>query len=377
MLTLFIDMATQIAVIWHVLSVTGFSVYVGVIVCLGALIPLIISKIKFFHVIFSSVKFVISLRGIAAVIFMLASAFTVLNHIWFFLVISILASSLMVISLNFLEKENAMLVKMAAISSEKAARYIQTAIQIGAFLGAFIGASLLDKVGFDLFITIIGMLSIIVAISYRLFKTQTWLPHFNKTVPTIESDSQATLQSYRWLNYWRPILVISLTGIHIGAFNSLLPIYFQLFRHWDATLLGAASGIAGLGALTASLVKQFKYQYLLATLLLFLGDLMLVCLAIDWVAILFGFCVGFAINSVRIAARQAILSLHANDTVITQTIATSNYSYFFLNGFTPLLITGLLTFFNGDPFQYGLSLLGVGTVCSLLLLLYLLQDKEH
>ena len=159
------------------------------------------------------------------------------------------------------------------------------------------------------------------------------------------------------------IVVLSLIGFHIGAFNSLIPIVFQKLNEWNATRFGIASGLAGLGAFSAAVLPRIQLKNYMAIALILLADILLVYMHNLYLMMLAAFALGFSINSLRIQVRRALIDA-TSDARMADTIASKSALYYLLVSASAPMI---LTFFTTSAFLGIAGARGLMIVAALLL----------
>jgi hypothetical protein len=144
-------------------------------------------------------------------------------------------------------------------------------------------------------------------------------------------------------NLYVLIIVLSMIGFHIGAFNSLVPIVFQKLNEWNATLFGVASGLAGLGAFSAAVLPRIKLNSYSAILLVLLADVAIVYFQNLYVMMVAAFLLGFCINSLRIQLRKNLIESAPNARVADVIAAKSSLYYLLVSGSAPMILTFFTT----------------------------------
>jgi hypothetical protein len=144
-------------------------------------------------------------------------------------------------------------------------------------------------------------------------------------------------------NLYILIIVLSMIGFHIGAFNSLVPIVFQKLNEWNATLFGVASGLAGLGAFSAAVLPRIKLNSYSAILLVVLADVAIVYLQNLYVMMAAAFLLGFCINSLRIQLRKTLIESAPNARTADVIAAKSSLYYLLVSGSAPMILTFFTT----------------------------------
>ncbi|KKD01610.1 MFS transporter [Photobacterium halotolerans] len=360
--SVFLDMSIQIVMIWKILEITSSTVYMGMIVSIGAVTPFILSKIIQKKDIFYKKSTITTLRAVFFACMATVLYFDATGMIYIIFMIAVFSSCNMVCSINTFEVKNSSFVKSKLIEASKASRVLQTTIQFGAFFGALFGGWYLKAMGFENFIYYIAVMSILLSVSYL------FVSDVDKEEAVAEKSDQQALSGKRE-RFIIQVTLSVLTGLHIGAFNTFVPVYYQLFREWGPDILGFASGLAGIGALCAALLPQNKHVYLLSAVLLLVGDIGLFFMDMPYLSVLFCFCIGYAVNSVRITSRTEILKSDADQSDVNNAISHSNYLFYIVSGTIPMLVTMGLTYFSFSSQAYGVSLILVGVFSAVVILL--------
>lgn len=337
-----LDMAIVIAMVWFGLETTGSTFLVGVTLCVATVVPYACEHyIGKFITIELSMKRLLYIRLIAfAAILGLSFTDAVLLPIGF-LSIAFLVGVTDYFTISTLESKNTKLVLAGFTNSDTSARLMQTSIQIGAFGGALLGGVIVDVFSVNQTLQIISIAAI-ACLAAILLVSATPSPLKQDEAPGIAATT--TLQLPR--NLYILIIVLSMIGFHIGAFNSLVPIVFQKLNEWNATLFGVASGLAGLGAFSAAVLPQLKLKSHGAVLIIILADVAIVYFQSFYLMMVAAFILGFCINSLRIQLRKTLIESAANDRVADLIASKSSLYYLLVSGSAPMI----LTFFTTNSF---------------------------
>jgi hypothetical protein len=298
-----LDMAIVIAMVWFGLETTGSTFLVGATLCVATVVPYLCEQFigRFVTVELSMRRLLyIRLTAFGAVLGLSLTDAALLPI--GFLSIAFVVGVTDYFTISTLESKNTKLVLAGVTNSDTSARLMQTSIQIGAFGGALLGGMIVDVFSVNQTLQIIS-LAAIVSQGAMLLVAAT--PTSDDPVQTPQTSSTPTRALPA--NLYILIIVLSMIGFHIGAFNSLVPIVFQKLNEWNATLFGVASGLAGLGAFSAAVLPRIKLNSYSAILLVVLADVAIVYLQNLYVMMAAAFLLGFCINSSRTAYTKGSL----------------------------------------------------------------------
>lgn len=329
------DMGAMISIIWASLEITGNTIFLGSMLCLSSLAPYFIRKIYAQKAL--SLPYLYTIRATIYLI-ILVIAFSGIVTQYSGLILTILLFGLInVLTLSVYETHNSYLVNHSYISSELASRIMQTVLQSGAFLGAIIAGELLHKIGYENLIKIIAIYEIILNI---LFFIQNKSIHFPQvTHATHQKNISAQTSVHREIKFIALLcLPLGIIGIHISSFNILSTVIFQNLNHWDATLFGYASGLAGIGAFLASLISFKRIHLLIYALFLILFDTIYSNSNYPLIAIVSCFFIGFSINTLRISIRKHMLDIVNSPTLSQKMGELSASSYVFFQSIGSVII---------------------------------------
>lgn len=334
-----LDMAIVIAMVWFGLETTGSTFLVGATLCVATVVPYLCEQYvgKFFTIELSLKRLLyIRLAAFAAV---LGLSFTQAALLPIgFLAIAFVVGVTDYFTISTLESKNTKLVLAGLTDSDTCARLMQTSIQIGAFGGALLGGLIVDVFSVNETLQIISLAAIVSLAGVYLVADS---PSAKGTDQTAASTAAAPLDLPR--NLYILIIVLSMIGFHIGAFNSLVPIVFQKLNEWNATLFGVASGLAGLGAFSAAVLPRIKLNSYGAITLVILADVAIVYFQNLYVMMAAAFLLGFCINSLRIQLRKTLIESAPNDRVADVIAAKSSLYYLLVSGSAPMILTFFTT----------------------------------
>ena len=334
-----LDMAIVIAMVWFGLETTGSTFLVGATWCVATVVPYLCEQyIGKFFTIELSLKRLLYIR-LAAFAAVLGLSFTQAALLPIgFLAIAFVVGVTDYFTISTLESKNTKLVLAGLTDSDTCARLMQTSIQIGAFGGALLGGLIVDVFSVNETLQIISLAAIVSLAGVYLVADS---PSAHGTDQTAASTAAAPLDLPR--NLYILIIVLSMIGFHIGAFNSLVPIVFQKLNEWNATLFGVASGLAGLGAFSAAVLPRIKLNSYGAIALVILADVAIVYFQNLYVMMAAAFLLGFCINSLRIQLRKTLIESAPNDRVADVIAAKSSLYYLLVSGSAPMILTFFTT----------------------------------
>ncbi|WP_447096487.1 MFS transporter [Pseudomonas sp. CF10PS3] len=334
-----LDMAIVIAMVWFGLETTGSTFLVGATLCVATVVPYLCEQyIGKFFTIELSLKRLLYIR-LAAFAAVLGLSFTQAALLPIgFLAIAFVVGVTDYFTISTLESKNTKLVLAGLTDSDTCARLMQTSIQIGAFGGALLGGLIVDVFSVNETLQIISLAAIVSLAGVYLVADS---PSAHGTDQTAASTAAAPLDLPR--NLYILIIVLSMIGFHIGAFNSLVPIVFQKLNEWNATLFGVASGLAGLGAFSAAVLPRIKLNSYGAIALVILADVAIVYFHNLYVMMAAAFLLGFCINSLRIQLRKTLIESAPNDRVADVIAAKSSLYYLLVSGSAPMILTFFTT----------------------------------
>jgi len=334
-----LDMAIVIAMVWFGLETTGSTFLVGATLCVATVVPYLCEQFigRFFTVELSMRRLLyIRLTAFGAVLGLSLTDAALLPI--GFLGIAFVVGVTDYFTISTLESKNTKLVLAGVTNSDTSARLMQTSIQIGAFGGALLGGVIVDVFSVNQTLQIISVAAIVsLAAMLLVAATPT------RDDPVQAPQASAALVRSLPANLYILIIVLSMIGFHIGAFNSLVPIVFQKLNEWNATLFGVASGLAGLGAFSAAVLPRIKLNSYSAILLVVLADVAIVYLQNLYVMMAAAFLLGFCINSLRIQLRKTLIESAPNARTADVIAAKSSLYYLLVSGSAPMILTFFTT----------------------------------
>lgn len=334
----FSDMVLLLANIWNSLRVTNSPLFLGCILSIGVIFPLILKKLARGHEQKSIGLAGLYLRRIIVFGVILVESLFAIADTWIgFIITSLCIGYLSLLTLTVLEAANTKLVLQGYISSQMASRTMQTIVQLGSFFGAMASGYLLLFLNYNKLIALICIFDIIVSATARFIFSE-------KSGPTIgEANRPAHLSGKplpRSLIYL--CIVIALVGLHISAFNVLTPIIFQKVKNLNSEYFGLCSAIAGLGAFSAAFINIGWFRFLIPAIVLLLADLIFTLSWHPYMAIVACLFIGFSINTIRIHARKTVIDKTSNDSEADQVSSVSALMYTLAQSIGPMVF-GILT----------------------------------
>lgn len=332
------DMAMIIAMVWYALDITKSTFLVGVTLCISTVVPFILEKW------FSrqrpaqlSINRLVVIRLIAFATILAFALMHLTDFVPGFLIIAFIVGMADYFTISTLESQNTKFVLAGALDSDKSARFMQTAIQIGAFGGDFLGGVAIDSFSITTTLTTIcgfAIVSLCMLLIPQIHVTTVLLKETMKEPEEVVEQSYGSVTQISWV-----ILGLAMIGFHIGAFNSLVPIVFQQLNRWSATSFGIASGLAGVGAFLAAIIPRFSINILWLVTAVTVMDVALVYSPWPALACSAAFLIGFCINQLRISFRKYLIEQSNNAKVADALASRSTFYYLLLSGAAPMILT--------------------------------------
>jgi len=357
-----LDMAMVIAMVWYGLETTGSTFLVGVTLCVATVVPYGCEQLlSRYYRVELSVKRLLYIRLIAFSAIAALSLTQAATLPAGFLAIAFVVGVTDYFTISTLEARNTKLVLQGVTDSDTSARLMQTSIQIGAFAGALLGGLVVDRFTVNQTLQIIAVAAIVSLLLARLLAAA---PAATDPSHSQGEHSRDAVQLPAQL--YILIIVLSMIGFHIGAFNSLLPIVFQKLNEWNATLLGIASGLAGLGAFSAAVMPRIRLASLGAVLIVILADVIIVYLQNLYLMMAAAFVLGFCINSLRIQLRKQLIESANSDRVADVLASKSSLYYLLVSGSAPMVLTAFTTpaFFGIEGARLLMVLSAIALACA-------------
>lgn len=335
-----VDGAIIIAMVWNSLKVADSALLMGTTLCVATILPYGIERLFGAARLFRrSVMRLAVIRLVALSCIALLAAAGCASHAVGFVAMAFIVGVVDFFTISTLEAKNAKLVLDGHIDSDRSARMMQTAIQVGAFSGAFIGGSIVDHFEVRMALMTIAAIGIASLALSTLIVGITGDAQPSTPPAARKPASPVPLDSV--VKY--VIAALAMVGFHIGAFNSLIPVIFQKLNGWDATQFGLVGGMAGLGAFLGAFLPRIAksdYPYLA---LIVVADAVIVFS--PWQAAIFplAFVLGFSMNQVRIGLRKMLIELAQDEAMANAIAARSTFYYLLMAGLAPFTLTSMTT----------------------------------
>lgn len=334
----FSDMVLLLANIWNSLRVTNSPLFLGCILSIGVIFPLILKKLARGHEQKSISLAGLYLRRIIVFAVILVESLFAIADTWIgFIITSLCIGYLSLLTLTVLEAANTKLVLQGHISSQMASRTMQTIVQLGSFFGAMASGYLLLFLNYNKLIMLICIFDMIVSATARFIFSE-------KSGTTIEEANRPAHFSGKSLpkSLIYLCIVIALVGLHISAFNVLTPIIFQKVKNLNSEYFGLCSAVAGLGAFSAAFINIGWFRFLIPAIVLLLADLIFTLSWHPYMAIVACLFIGFSINTIRIHARKTVIDKTSSDNEADQVSSLSALMYTLAQSIGPMVF-GVLT----------------------------------
>lgn len=362
----FSDMSLLITIMWLSYDITNSPFFLGAMLSISAILPILLKKItNRINILSLSIKDLMKLRVVIYLSLVFISYF-IGENIYGLTLLSILAGLLSVTILSSYEAKNIQLVLDKQIDKSYSARIIQTVIQVGAFLGAVIGGFILQSIGFKATILLISSLDITVCL----------IMYITEKSNVVNNNSPFTPQIVEMKNkkaIYLLSLLLGLVALHISTFNLTIPIIFQDINHWEITDFGIASGLAGMGALSAVFFKN-NIKKLLFLLTIFVAvDFIFTFNKVIELIIPLCFTIGFCMNSIRIFVRETMISLAENTKQTSSIASISTLFYMLFQSLGSVTLGLLIGFISLDYFTQFL----LPFIASLILVCFILIYKNE
>ena len=338
------DMAIIIAMVWYSLDITKSTFLVGVTLCISTIVPFVLEKwLSQKRPAQLSLNRLVVVRLIAFASILLFALMHLTDFVFGFLIIALIVGMTDYFTISTLESQNTKLVLAGMVNSDKSARFMQTAIQVGAFGGDFLGGVAIDSFSVTTTLTAICGFALVSLGILLIPQVPTNIVFQKENLEGIKEAAEQSSGSATEI-FW-VMLALGMVGFHIGAFNSLVPIVFQQLNTWGATSFGIASGLAGVGAFLAAIIPGLSIK----TLWLVIGiagmDAALVYSPYPIVACSAAFLIGFCINQLRIGFRKYLIEQSNNNKVADALASRSTFFYLLLSGAAPMILTLFTTNF--------------------------------
>lgn len=344
-----VDMALVIGLFWSSLKTTGSPLALGAVLCISVLLPWGLQQL-------ASKKSSSGMLGLKTLSVLRAATFGFIfvfsmlgmfHMLYGFILIALLIGIVDFFTMSALESANTRLTLAGALSSGYSSRYMQTAIQLGAFGGAAVGGIALDGYGIDRFSLFLCVAGVSTAALARYLPGKQISPapsdphqcHASaEGAPVIGNTEGIDTRLMRTL-----CLGLGMIGFHIAAFNTLTPVVYQNLNHWTAADFGFASGVAGAGAFLAAFLPPLRVPNYVPALLIVAMDSMLVFAPTPLLSIGACFLIGYSINHLRIQLRRKLTDIAHTEHQADYVAAHSAFYYLLMQSAAPLILAGLIS----------------------------------
>ncbi len=334
----FSDMVLLLANIWNSLRVTNSPLFLGCILSIGVIFPLILKKLaRGYEQKSISLAGLYLRRIIVFAVILVESLFSIADTWIGFIITSLCIGYLSLLTLTVLEAANTKLVLQGHISSQMASRTMQTIVQLGSFFGAMASGYLLLFLNYNKLIALICIFDIIVSATARFIFSEKSETTIDKSNRPAHLSGKPLPRSLIYL-----CIVIALVGLHISAFNVLTPIIFQKVKNLNSEYFGLCSAVAGLGAFSAAFVNLGWFRFLIPAIVLLLADLIFTLSWHPYMGIVACLFIGFSINTIRIHARKTVIDKTSSDNEADQVSSLSALMYTLAQSIGPMVF-GILT----------------------------------
>lgn len=339
-----IDMGLMIGLFWSSLQISGSPLTLGLVLCISVLLPFGLQRLarRSGKVLILSFRRMLVVRAVGFLL-VLSGTFAGLFHtLYGFVLIALLVGLLGFFTTSTLEAVNTRFILTKLTSSASSARWMQTAIQLGAFVGAALGGIMLDWAGIDQFVLLFCTTACFAALVVLV--SPLGQPQGEGSAVSVTGGNNGLLDRNRTSQPLHALcLGLGMIGFHIGAFNTLTPVIYQMLKHWSAADFGLASGVAGVGAFLAAVGPTAKLPDYVPPLLILLMDAVLVYSGITAVSIGACFLIGYSINHLRIQLRKKLIDLARTPADADHIASISAFYYLLLQSAAPLILTGLIS----------------------------------
>ena len=334
----FSDMVLLLANIWNSLRVTNSPLFLGCILSIGVIFPLILKKLaRGYEQKSISLAGLYLRRIIVFAVILVESLFSIADTWIGFIITSLCIGYLSLLTLTVLEAANTKLVLQGHISSQMASRTMQTIVQLGSFFGAMASGYLLLFLNYNKLIALICIFDIIVSATARFIFSEKSETTIDKSNRPAHLSGKPLPRSLIYL-----CIIIALVGLHISAFNVLTPIIFQKVKNLNSEYFGLCSAVAGLGAFSAAFVNLGWFRFLIPAIVLLLADLIFTLSWHPYMGIVACLFIGFSINTIRIHARKTVIDKTSSDNEADQVSSLSALMYTLAQSIGPMVF-GILT----------------------------------
>ncbi|WP_434609329.1 hypothetical protein J3P80_21965 [Pseudomonas sp. D2-30] len=330
------DQAVLTGVIWMSLKLSGSSVPLGVVLCFSVAVPFALDVVSRGRAANIDAHWLVILRVAVFLMAALLAWLGLATALSVFLLIALMVGTADFLTASSLEIENTRRVVADWLSADDAARYMQTAIQVGGFTGSLAGGALLGWLSDSAFLMGVALAGAALSpalLAGRMKRSVTTVADSAKPRQDKQTSDRVFDMPYGWM------ACLGLIALHIGAFNSMMPVVYQQVNHWSPTSFGIASGVAGIGAFLAALMPLGKHRLAMFAVGLIVVDAVMVMAPQVAFSLIGAFLVGFITNHLRIAVRSQLMRSANNDAQAALVGSRSTFCAYSMQATGPLLLT--------------------------------------
>lgn len=337
---MFLDLSLLTGIIWQTIKEQGNALAIGIILSIASILPFILKKILIakykIHISFFSA----CIARVLLFTLLLSLASYYHSSIYFIFIVGICYGVVNFLTLSTIEFINTCFVLSKNVSARLGARAIQASQQFGACFGSMLGGYLIGSLEVDTFLKLNFILSISIGIIGAILSK--WItPSVISSQQNVNIEPKTPSKQMLKAGFF---LCISLgfIGFHIGSFNILVPVVYQNVYNWSALVLGSTNGMAGVGALCATLIPNRALFAIIFGFLIFILDGILMFSGVQKLAIISGFFIGFAINYARIAIKEKLIHISINKKEAERLASVSTLYFLLFQASAPVISSGML-----------------------------------
>ncbi|MEB0107377.1 hypothetical protein [Pseudomonas sp. MH9.3] len=353
------DQAVLTGVVWMSLKLSGSTLPLGIVLCLSVAVPFVLDLASRGRAADIGATWLVALRIVAFLVAALFAWCGLATALSFFLLIALMVGTVDFLTASSLEIENTRRVVAGWLPADNAARYMQTAIQVGGFSGSLAGGGLLGLLSDSTFLLCVALSGAALSPALLLARMKRGVPvaaQGHEQRPTSQASPAPFQMPYA------AMACLGLIALHIGAFNSMMPIVYQQVNHWSPTSYGIASGVAGLGAFLAALIPLSKHRLAMFATALIVVDALMVLAPQVLLSMVGAFLVGFITNHLRIVVRSQLMRAANNDAQAALIGSRSTFCAYSMQATAPLLLTFATTASIFGPASGPALMIGTGVV---------------
>ncbi|WP_339437620.1 hypothetical protein [Pseudomonas sp. EL_65y_Pfl1_R32] len=353
------DQAVLTGVIWMSLKLSGSTLPLGIVLCLSVAVPFVLDLVSRGRAADIGATWLVALRIVAFLVAALFAWCGLATALSFFLLIALMVGTVDFLTASSLEIENTRRVVAGWLPADNAARYMQTAIQVGGFSGSLAGGGLLGLLSDSTFLLCVALSGAALSPALLLARMKRGVPvaaQGHEQRPTSQASPAPFQMPYA------AMACLGLIALHIGAFNSMMPIVYQQVNHWSPTSYGIASGVAGIGAFLAALIPLSKHRLAMFATALIVVDALMVLAPQVLLSMVGAFLVGFITNHLRIVVRSQLMRAANNDAQAALIGSRSTFCAYSMQATAPLLLTFATTASVFGPASGPALMIGTGVI---------------